>query len=220
MNNDRHISIGLVFHNHQPVGQADHVFEEIYDRSYELMVAALERHPRMHVGLHYTGSLLDWLREHRPEFMRRIGALVARGQVEILSGGYYEPILPSIPDDDKRHQILKLTESVRNEFGYNPTGMWLAERVWEPTLPVHLAGAGIEWTILDDIHFKMVGLKDDDLTGYFVTEENGSVVNVFGTSKQLRYTIPWRPVKETLQYLYDEAMPTPGKILVMGDDGE
>ena len=220
MNDNRHISLGLVFHNHQPVGQSDSVFEEIYERSYELMVAALERHPRMQVGLHYTGSLLDWLREHRPDFMRRVRALVERGQVEILSGGYYEPILPTIPDDDKRQQILKLTEAVRHDFGYNATGMWLAERVWEPTLPAHLAGADIAWTILDDIHFKMVGLKDEDLSGYFVTEENGNMVNVFGTSKQLRYTIPWRPTREALQYLHDEALPTPGKILVMGDDGE
>jgi 4-alpha-glucanotransferase len=216
----RHISLGLVMHNHQPVGQADHVFEEIYERSYELMVAALERHPRIQLGLHYTGSLLDWLREQRPEFMRRIARLVERGQIEILSGGYYEPILPSIPDDDKRHQVLKLTDAVRADFNYEATGMWLAERVWEPTLPRHLAAAGIEWTILDDIHFKMVGLKDDDLTGYFVTEENGAVVNVFGTSKQLRYNIPWRPPIETIRFLQEEAMPTPGKILVMGDDGE
>jgi hypothetical protein len=217
---DRHISLGLVMHNHQPVGQSDEVFEEIYERTYELMIGALERHPGVRLGIHYTGSLLDWLRESKPDFMRRIRALVARGQVEVLSGGYYEPILPTIPDDDKRAQIEKLSEAVRNDFGYDPTGMWLAERVWEPTLPTHLANAGIQWTLLDDIHFKMVGLTDDDLAGYYVTEDNGNAVNVFATSKQLRYTIPWRPVEETIRYLYDEALPQPGKILVMGDDGE
>jgi len=217
---NKHISLGLVLHNHQPVGQSNPVFEEIYERCYELMIGALERHPRVQLGLHYTGSLLDWLREHRPEFIRRIRALVERGQVEILSGGYYEPILPSIPDDDKRYQIRKLTGAVLEDFGYNPTGMWLAERVWEPTLPSHLSNAGIEWTILDDIHFKMVGITDEELTAYFVTEDNGHILNVFGTAKQLRYTIPWRPVDETIEYLRGEALPTPGKILVMGDDGE
>lgn len=217
---NKHISLGLVLHNHQPVGQSNPVFEEIYERCYELMIGALERHPRVQLGLHYTGSLLDWLREHRPESIRRIRALVERGQVEILSGGYYEPILPSIPDDDKRYQIRKLTGAVLEDFGYNPTGMWLAERVWEPTLPSHLSNAGIEWTILDDIHFKMVGITDEELTGYFVTEDNGHIINVFGTAKQLRYTIPWRPVDETIEYLRGESLPTPGKILVMGDDGE
>lgn len=218
--NDKHISLGLVLHNHQPVGQADSVFEEIYERSYELMVAALERYPGVNVGLHYTGSLLDWLLERHPEFIKRIRSLVERGQVEVLSGGYYEPILPIIPDSDKRAQILKLTSTVRSEFGYNPTGMWLAERVWEPTLPTPISKAGVAWTILDDIHFKMVGLSDNDLSGYFVTEDLGNMLNVFGTSKQLRYTIPWRAVGETIQYLRGEAVPQPGKILVMGDDGE
>ncbi len=220
MNREKHISLGLVLHNHQPVGQSNNVFEENYERSYEPMIAALERHPGVRVGLHYTGSLLDWLFEHKPEFIQRIHALVARGQVEVLSGGYYEPILPSIPDDDKRSQITKLNDTVRREFGYDPTGMWLAERVWEPTLPTHLAGAGIGWTLVDDIHFKMVGLSDDDLTGYFVTEDNGNMVNVFATAKQLRYTIPWQPVQNTIDYCRQEAIPAMGKVLVMGDDGE
>jgi alpha-amylase len=196
------------------------VFEDIYEHSYELLIAALERHPGVHVGLHYTGSLLDWLMEHKPEFIQRIRALVQRDQVEVLSGGYYEPILPSIPDDDKHSQIIKLTDTVRREFGYEPTGMWLAERVWEPTLPTHLAAAGIGWTIVDDSHFKMVGMSDDDLTGYFVTEDNGHMVNVFATAKQLRYTIPWQPVEDTITYCRDEALPEMGKVLVMGDDGE
>ena len=142
MNREKHISLGLVLHNHQPVGQSNNVFEENYERSYEPMIAALERHPRVRVGLHYTGSLLDWLFEHKPEFIQRIHALVARGQVEVLSGGYYEPILPSIPDDDKRSQITKLNDTVRREFGYDPTGMWLAERVWEPTLANPPCGRG------------------------------------------------------------------------------
>lgn len=220
MSDKKHISLGLVLHNHQPVGQSDAVFQEIYERAYELMIAALERHPGVRVGLHYTGSLLDWLRANRPEFMARVRALVERGQVEVLSGGYYEPILPSIPDEDKRAQIVKLSEAVRHDFGYNPSGMWLAERVWEPTLPTFLHAAGIEWTLVDDIHFKMVGLTDADVNGYYVTENNGDVVNVFGTARTLRYTIPWRPVQETLQFLNDEAVPHPGKVLVMGDDGE
>lgn len=220
MADKKHISFGMVLHNHQPVGQSDQVLEEIYEKSYEPQVAALERHPGVRVGLHYTGSLLDWLRQHRPEYVQRVRALVARGQVEVLSGGYYEPVLPSIPDDDKVSQILKLNRAVLDDFGYNPTGMWLAERVWEPTLPTYLSRGNIAWTIVDDVHFKMVGLTDDDVTGYFVTENNGDAVNVFGTSKTLRYNIPWQPVEETISFLRDETQPTPGKILVIGDDGE
>lgn len=220
MADKRHISFGMVLHNHQPVGQSHNVFEEIYEKSYERQVAALERHPGVRVCLHYTGSLLDWLRQNRPEYIQRIRALVERGQVEVLSGGYYEPILPTIPDDDKVSQILKLNRAVQEDFGYNPTGMWLAERVWEPTLPTYLSRANIEWTIVDDSHFEMAGITSDYLTGYFVTENNGDMLNVFGAAKTLRYTIPWRPVEDTINFLRDEAQSKTGKILVLGDDGE
>src|SRR5690242_14499350 len=206
---NKHISLGLVFHNHQPVGNEESVIDQIFRETYEPIVAALERHPGVAAGLHYTGSLLDWLVKYKSDYIERVRKLVARGQVEVLSGGYYEPILPSIPDDDKHAQILKMNQAVKKLFGYNPTGMWLAERVWEPTLPACLSGSGIEWTVLDDVHFKMAGLSDEDLNGYYMTEDNGEVVRVFGTSKALRYTIPWKPVDETIEYLKSEAVETP-----------
>jgi alpha-amylase len=184
------------------------------------MLQALERHPTVRLSLHYTGSLLDWLEEAHPEFLARIAALVAREQVEMVSGGYYEPILPSIPDDDKVAQVYRLTQRIQRDFGQKPTGMWLAERVWEPSLPHFLRESGIEWTVLDDVHFKTVGLEDSDLYGYYATEDQSSALKVFATSKPLRYTIPWRPVSETIETLRSLATLDGSRILVMGDDGE
>jgi alpha-amylase len=219
------IYLALAFHNHQPVGNFDWVFEEAYRRAYEPMIAALERHPGVRVALHYTGPLRDWLQEHRPELLLRIRRLVARGQVEIMAGAYYEPILAVIPDEDKEGQIRKHIESVRADFGAEPTGFWLAERVWEPHLPRALAQAGIAYTIVDDTHFKWVGLSDDDLFGYYITEELGFPLKIFGTSKHLRYTIPWAPVREVIAWLREQAerpLPpgAPPRVAVMGDDGE
>ncbi|HLX39280.1 MAG TPA: alpha-amylase/4-alpha-glucanotransferase domain-containing protein, partial [Ktedonobacteraceae bacterium] len=143
-----------------------------------------------------------------------------RNQVEMVSGGSYEPILPSIPDADKVGQIRRLTERIQHDFGTQATGMWLAERVWEPGLPRFLRDAGIEWTILDDIHFKNVGLEDSDLYGYYATEDSSDVLKVFATSQSLRYTIPWRPVQETIENLRSLATADGRRIIVMGDDGE
>ena len=214
------IYLGLLLHNHQPVGNFPWVFQQVYEEAYLPMMNALERHPGVRLSLHYTGSLLDWLSETHPEFLERIAALVKRNQVEMVSGGYYEPILPSIPDTDKLIQIRRLTEHLYRNFGVTPTGMWLAERVWEPNLPRFLHDAGIEWTILDDVHFKNVGLEDHDLYGYYATEDQSSVLKVYATSKALRYTIPWRPVRETIETLRSLATPDGSRIIVMGDDGE
>ncbi len=214
------ISFGLLLHSHQPIGNFPWVFQQVYQEAYLPLLETLERHPKVRLSLHYTGSLLDWLEEAHPEFLERIATLVKRNQVEIVSGGYYEPILPSIPDDDKVAQIRRLTERIQRDFGTTATGMWIAERVWEPGLPRFLRDAGIEWTILDDIHFKNVGLEDEDLYGYYATEDQSSILKVYATSKSLRYTIPWRPVHESIENMRSLATADGSRIVVMGDDSE
>ncbi len=214
------IHLGLLLHHHQPVGNFPWVFQQVYDQSYLPMLDALERHPSIRISLHYTGSLLDWIEEAHPEFLQRLAALVKRDQVEIVSGGYYEPILPSIPDPDKIGQIRRLTAYIKQHFDAEATGSWIAERVWEPALPRILREANIEWTILDDVHFKNVGLEDSDLYGYYATEDQSSVLKVYATSKLLRYTIPWHPPAETIQTLRALVTRDGKHIAVMGDDCE
>ena len=123
------ITLCLAFHNHQPVGNFPWVFENSYRASYLPMLETLERHPDVRVSLHYTGPLYDWFEQNQPKFLERLAALVERNQVEMLTGGYYEPILPAIPESDRLGQIRKMTDFVTNRLGSPPTGLWLAERV-------------------------------------------------------------------------------------------
>ena len=95
---------------------------------------ALERHPNIHVGLHYSGPLLTWIEENHPEYFDQLRALSQSGQVEMVGGGFYEPILISIPPADQHEQITRLGDYIEKHFGKRPSGAWLAERVWEPQL--------------------------------------------------------------------------------------
>ena len=97
----RHVALALVLHNHQPVGNFGWVIADAYEHAYEPLIAALERHPRVRLALHYSGPLLDWLQAERPEFLERVGRLVAAGRVELLGGAYYEPILAALPQRDR-----------------------------------------------------------------------------------------------------------------------
>ena len=216
----KQIYIGLAIHNHQPLGNFPWVFEQAYQQAYLPMVEALERHPAIRLSLHYSGCLIDWLKQNHPEFLYRLSELLNRGQVEIMGGGYYEPILPAIPDADKLGQIAKMNTILNQEFGVKSTGLWLAERVWEPYLAKILAEAGVDWTTVDDTAFKLVGLDDKDLFGYYITEEQGHFVKVFPISKYLRYSIPWHTVDKVIDYLRDEASAKESKIAILGDDGE
>ncbi len=207
-------------HNHQPVGNFGWVIEEAYQKSYLPFLQLLSRYPDFRISLHFTGVLLEWIKQQHPDMFDLIGSLVHRGQIELLTGGMYEPILPAIPDRDKRGQIEMQTEFIRREFGVTPIGMWLAERVWEPTLPIHLRAAGVQYTILDDIHFRYSGLRADELDGYYLTEDQGAALGLFPIAKRLRYTIPFADPDATVSYLRGLAAGDGHRLGVYADDGE
>jgi alpha-amylase len=215
-----HIFLGLAIHNHQPIGNFPWVFEDCYRRAYLPMIEALQRHPSIKVSLHYSGCLFDWIVEKHPEFIGYLKELSLRGQAEIIGGGYYEPILSAIPDDDKLGQVSRMADFIEQVFHARPRGMWLAERVWEPGLAKVLPEAGVDWTLVDDTGFKMVGKDDDDLFGYFNTEEQGRYLKIFPISKYLRYSIPWHSVEDVMGYLKNCSSDDGDRIAVLGDDGE
>jgi alpha-amylase len=219
------IYFSLVFHNHQPVGQFPDLIEHSAHVSYLPLIETLERHPSIHVAIHYSGVLLEWLKQYQAPMMGRLREMVQRGQVELLSGGYYEPILAAIPDEDKIGQIEKLNEELRESFGRQPSGLWLAHRLWEPHLARPIAQTGLRYVILDDAHFEHVGYdKTRDLFGYYVTEEAGYTLAVFPALTHLRYAIPWEPVENVLDWLREQAQ-TEGdaakpRLAMMADNGE
>lgn len=88
-------------HNHQPVGNFGKVFEDLYRQSYEPFLSILHKHPRVKCVFHVTGPLLEWIEANRPEYFRRLKEMTDRGQVELFTGGMYEPILAVLPDRDK-----------------------------------------------------------------------------------------------------------------------
>lgn len=217
--------LSLVFHNHQPVGNLNFVFEEAFAKAYQPLTNCLDRHPSIKVAMHFTGPLLQWLQDHEPEYLNQVAAQVQRGQLEILSGAYYEPILAMLQDEDKIGQIQKLNSAVQSLFGAEPRGMWLAERIWEPHLVKPIQEAGMAYTIVDDAHFMWAGIPSDDLFGYFITEEQGHTLKLVPTHTKLRYLVPWRPVHEVMDWLQEQkdSRQKPGKSpawVVLGDDGE
>ncbi len=195
------IDLLLAIHSHQPDGNFEWVFAESYEKSYLPFLGSLYRYPRLKAALHYSGCLLDWIDAKHPEFIKMLKEMVGRGQVEMLSGGYYEPILTLIPERDILGQVKLMNEKIKSFTGYKASGVWLTERVWEPTLIKPLAKAGIKFAIVDDWHFSYVGRKPDDLSGYYVTEDDGEKLFIFPGSERLRYTIPFRMPQETIDYL-------------------
>ncbi len=216
----RKFQLVLLLHAHQPVGNFESVLENAYAQCYLPFIEVLGRHPSIRVCLHYSGSLLEWIETAHPEYFERLRQFVRSGQVEIIGGGFYEPILIAIPPEDRIQQIRRLADYIEEHFGARPGGAWLAERVWEPQLPSTLKAAGVDYTLVDDNHFLGAGFELDQLYGYYTGEDQGQIVKIIPGLKSLRYFIPFHSVEENLQFLRKTASQHPDGFAAMGDDLE
>ncbi|MBU0672952.1 MAG: DUF1926 domain-containing protein [Candidatus Margulisbacteria bacterium] len=207
-------------HCHQPVGNFEHIFSEAYERAYLPFLETMAKHPRIKFAVHYSGVLYDWFKKNRPEIYDLLRKLVKRGQIEILSGGYYEPILSVIPDEDKFGQIEMSNQFIKENFLRAPQGLWLTEHVWEPSLPKVLARSGIEYTLVDDDNFIRANVDPDKLFGYYLTEDEGEIVKLFPISRRLRELIPFRSPEKVIAYLKSIPNPDGNAAVVFFDDGE
>jgi alpha-amylase len=214
------IRLILVLHDHQPVGNFDHVFEQAYQDAYRPFLDVFERYENLKLGLHTSGPLLEWLDAHHGEYLDRLARLTAAGRIEIIGGAFYEPILSMLPSRDRIGQIQSFSSWLEQRLGARVRGMWMPERVWEQNMTRDLVEAGIAYTMLDDFHFKNAGLSADELHGYYLTEDDGRLLAVFPDSEPLRYMMPFRPPQETIDYLGQIASQRPGAIVMFGDDGE
>lgn len=214
------IKFAFYIHNHQPVGNFDEVFEFAYTHSYLPLLTQLEKHKKIKFGIHNSGPLLEWISEKHPEYFDLLKEVVNRGQVEILTSAYSEPILSLIPYKDAVDQIKYFNDYIYKHFGCVPKGLWLTERVWESELIPALIDAGIEYTLLDDTIFLHAGLEENVLHSYYVTEKEGRVLKLFPISMKLRYLIPFHAVDETIVFLKDTEREKNHSLKVLGDDGE
>ncbi len=211
----------LVLHDHQPIGNFESVFEQAYQDSYLPLLNVFEQYPNeLRLSLHTSGPLMEWLDQHHGDYLDRVARLVQSGRIEILGGPFYEPILTMIPSRDRIGQIREYTEWLTERLGAHVQGMWMPERVWEQSLTANLAAAGMRYTVLDDFHFRNAGLADEELDGYYLSEDDGRLLSIFPGSEQMRYLLPFAPPEKTIEYLRSIAERRPDAIVVFGDDGE
>jgi len=217
---NKNLSFLITIHFHQPVGNFDSVIEKVCKNCYVPFLETISKFPEIKFNLHYSGCLLEWMKKNRPEILDKIRGLVQAQQVEMLGGGFYEPILVTLSEQDSVGQVKMLSEFIKDEFGCDVSGAWLAERVWEPHLAQTLSQAGIRYTIVDDSHLRYAGLNQDKLYGYYLTEEIGRCVAIFPSDKFLRYSIPFHPVHESIDYFRKVKDEYRHNCVLYGDDGE
>ncbi|MFX1575433.1 MAG: alpha-amylase/4-alpha-glucanotransferase domain-containing protein [Promethearchaeota archaeon] len=214
------IHLPIVFHFHQPVDNHQFVIEDVFEKSYEPLIDNIFKFSDIKFTLHFSGNLLEWFLNNKPEFIKKLKAMAKRGQIEVISGGYYEPIFAIIPYRDKIAQIKKLSDLIKKEFDLDVKGAWLSERVWEPDYPSFLNDAGLKYVIVDDNHFRSTGITEKNTFYSYITEDEGKTLRIFPINEELRYLTPWKPSYYSIDYLRKWADGEGDKIALLISDAE
>lgn len=179
--------VKLIFGTHNSISpSADNSeIEDIYQKAYKPFLTTLYNFPEIPAVLYYSGPLLEWFEKNHPEFNTVLNEMVEKKQVELLGGGFYEPVLSIIPAQDRVGQIEMMTTYLRKSFGKRTRGCWLPGRIWEPSMASVLRSSGIDYTFLDDTHFEAAGYSGEDLFKPIITEDQGKTVTVFPISRKI-----------------------------------
>jgi hypothetical protein len=213
------LPLHLGIHCHQPVENFYHVVDEAVEKSYLPFFETAAKKDSLKVSVHYSGWLFEYIKNNHPNLFGLMQEINSNGQLEFFSGGYYEPVLASIPSIDRREQIKMLNGFIEDNFKVTPEGLWLTERVWDSSIIPDCAECGIKYVIVDDYHFIAAGFYESMLHTHFKTEQDGQEMLIFPISEKLRYMIPFKPAKDVGTYL-SEIKEAGGKSLVIFDDGE
>lgn len=162
----------LVLNLHQPPGNLQHLLEHRTWEAKEILFA-LDRIPRSlwgheslaRVHLSLSGTLLETLSD--PGFQQRVYGMVDCGSLlwqfqnqdlfEVLGTGYYHPVLPLIPDADRKEHVERWLGIARHLL-WRPRfqGFWPPEMAFSMELIPLLRASGYRYVLVDSEHVEPV----------------------------------------------------------------
>lgn len=207
----------LGIHMHQPVDNFGEAVHEAIERSYKPFFEIMSQLRDFKFSVHSSGWLLETIRLEYPELFALMQSMTQSKSIEWVCAGYYEPVLSSIPSQDRRAQIKMMQKFLKKHFGTKAKGLWLTERVWESAIIPDLVASGIEYVLVDDYHFISGGYDANKMDGYYITEEGGEELALFPISQSLRYALPFYSVKRSVDAILASSSQKEGAAIIFDD---
>jgi len=125
-------------------------FEKDYQTVYKTIAQILFSRPQMPFTFSFLGNQFLYIKKRHPEFFVLLKEMIDRKQVEILGGGFYNPVMPLLYPVDRNGQIEMFSSEIRETTGKRPRGLALFADCWDSSLVNNLATTGMEYVLLDD----------------------------------------------------------------------
>ncbi|WP_147614752.1 alpha-amylase/4-alpha-glucanotransferase domain-containing protein [Treponema pectinovorum] len=159
--------------------------DKLYEKVLKNIISYLYKNPSSKMSFSFSGLQLEWLENKHPEFLTLLKQLLARKQIELLGGGYYNPVFPLLFPIDRTGQIELLTSELRRLTGKRPRGMSVLSSVWDNCLVPCFQNCGMEWVELDS---SLISHQNERYLPIIVSE-NGKSVKILPSYRNLEQVI-------------------------------
>lgn len=154
-------ALGIVQHGHQYLITNGYDNREGISEIVDAFTTVLALHLRYDVplNLHLSGTLIEAIAWHDPEFFGWVRALHREGLLEFIGSAYSQNIMATSSAGHNARQIDEALRLYQRHLGIEPEdvrGFWVPERVWDTRLlaPLlrrdDLLNGGYDYVLLDD----------------------------------------------------------------------
>ena len=106
-------------------------------------------HPEVYFSFYFSGPQLEAIKSRNPEYLDLLKKLADRKQIEIIGGGYYNPLFPILFPLDRSGQIEMHSSFIRQCIGKRPRGLVLYADSWDPSLITTFENCSMEYVLMD-----------------------------------------------------------------------
>ena len=151
----------------------------------------------------------------RPLMLSRMRRAIEDGKLELLGGGYYDPMLPLFPVELQSMQLSQHIDLLRQHFGIEPVGYFNSSMVWEMEMTDLLEEHCFEYALVQESSLQDALGRTTPVSGWYSVEDKGAFLKVVPISQTLSRAIAeddfkWEEIAEP--YCRD------GKTAVIGLD--
>lgn len=101
------------------------------------------------LSLALNGVQMEYYKRKHPEIFEIFQKLISSKQLELLGGGYYDPVFPLLFPRDRTGQIDMLSSAIREATGKRPRGLSICASAWDSSLVASFSSCGMEYVLLD-----------------------------------------------------------------------
>lgn len=125
----------------------------------------------------------------RPLTFGRLRKAVEEGYLEILGGGFLDPMLPLFPTALQSAQLEQHGKLVQKLFGLEPAGYFNSSMVWEMEMTELLEKNRFEYALVQESALQDALGRSTSVSGWYTVEDKGSFLRVVPVSEKLSLAI-------------------------------